>query len=172
MAKRRVYKNEGQPHVDASLVVTHSNIGEEGAHEKDHSRIDANSNTNSNTAEAPNPNTGTNSVDASNLTATSIVDELAEWLNEYQGEQLSSEIPCISIPESEKGRRLKKNVARKVETCTRCDFIVAMFYNGTHDIQAPVVLPYYKERQSEYLLDCARCKKINRSITGVFVFNE
>ena len=163
MVKRRVYKNEGQPHVDGSLVVTHSNIGGKGVHEKDMNNIDANSNTSSNTTEAPNPNTGTNSVDAPNLTATSIVDELAEWLNEYQGEQLSSEIPCISIPEREKGGRLKK-MDRKVETCTRCDFIVAMFYNGTHDIQAPVVLPYYKERQSEYLLDCARCKKINRLI--------
>ena len=81
----------------------------------------------------------------------------------HQGEQLSSEIPCISIPEREKGGRLKK-MDRKVETCTRCDVIAGVFYNGTHDIQTPVVLPYYMERQSEYLLDCTRCKKINRSI--------
>ena len=81
----------------------------------------------------------------------------------HQGEQLSSEIPCISIPEREKGGRLKK-MNRKVETCTRCDVIAGVFYNGTHDIQTPVVLPYYMERQSEYLLDCTRCKKINRSI--------
>ena len=120
-------------------------------------------NLNTATTDAPNLNNITNSVDVPNLTTTSLIEELAEYLNEYQGEQLSSEIPCISIPESEKGGRLKK-MDGKVETCTRCDFIVAMFYNGTHDIQAPVVLPYYKERQSEYLLDCARCKKINRLI--------
>ena len=113
--------------------------------------------------DAPNLNNITNSVDVPNLTTTSLIEELAEYLNEYQGEQLSSEIPCISIPEREKGGRLKK-MDRKVETCTRCDFIAGVFYNGTHDIQTPVVLPYYMERQSEYLLDCTRCKKINRSI--------
>ena len=165
MVKRPVYKNEDQPHVDGSLVVTHSNISGEGVREKDLRHIDANSNTNTNTVEALNLNTGTNSVGVPNHTTTSLLDELVEWLEleEYQGKQLSSEIPCISIPEREKGRRLKK-VDRKVETCTRCDFIVAVFYNGTHDIQTPVVLPYYMERQSEYLLDCARCKKINRLI--------
>ena len=175
MVKRRVYKNEGQPHVDGGLVVSNSNTSGKGVHKKKISRMDANSNTSTNTAEAPNPNTNTNTTDAANLntatnsvdvpnhTTTSLFDELAEWLNEQQGEQLSSEIPCISIPEREKGRRLKK-VDRKVETCTRCDFIVAVFYNGTHDIQTPVVLPYYMERQSEYLLDCVCCKKINRSI--------
>ena len=120
-------------------------------------------NPNTGTTDAPNLNNITNSVDVPNLTTTSLIEELAEYLNEYQGEQLSSEIPCISIPEREKGGRLKK-MDRKVETCTRCDFIVAVFYNGTHDIQTPVVLPYYMERQSEYLLDCTRCKKINRSI--------
>ena len=120
-------------------------------------------NLNTATTDAPNLNNITNSVDVPNLTTTSLIEELAEYLNEYQGEQLSSEIPCISIPEREKGGRLKK-MDRKVETCTRCDFIVAVFYNGTHDIQTPVVLPYYMERQSEYLLDCARCKKINRLI--------
>ena len=160
MVKRRVYKTEGQPHVDASLVVTHSNISGEGVREKDLRHIDANSNTNTNTVEALNLNTGTNSVGVPNHTTTSLLDELVEWLEleEYQGKQLSSE-----IPEEKKGGRLKK-VDRKVETCTRCDFIVAVFYNGTHDIQTPVVLPYYMERQSEYLLDCTRCKKINRSI--------
>ena len=120
-------------------------------------------NLNTATTDAPNLNNITNSVDVPNLTTTSLIEELAEYLNEYQGEQLSSEIPCISIPEREKGGRLKK-MDRKVETCTRCDFIVGVFYNGTHDIQTPVVLPYYMERQSEYLLDCTRCKKINRSI--------
>ena len=120
-------------------------------------------NPNTGTTDAPNLNNITNSVDVPNLTTTSLIEELAEYLNEYQGEQLSSEIPCISIPEREKGGRLKK-MDRKVETCTRCDFIVGVFYNGTHDIQTPVVLPYYMERQSEYLLDCTRCKKINRSI--------
>ena len=120
-------------------------------------------NPNTGTTDAPNLNNITNSVDVPNLTTTSLVEELGEWLNEYQGEQLSSEIPCISIPEREKGGRLKK-MDRKVETCTRCDFIAGVFYNGTHDIQTPVVLPYYMERQSEYLLDCTRCKKINRSI--------
>ena len=120
-------------------------------------------NLNTGTTDAPNLNNITNSVDVPNLTTTSLIEELAEYLNEYQGEQLSSEIPCISIPEREKGGRLKK-MDRKVETCTRCDFIVGVFYNGTHDIQTPVVLPYYMERQSEYLLDCTRCKKINRSI--------
>ena len=40
MVKRRVYKNEGQPHVDASLVVTHSNIGGKGVHQKDMNNID------------------------------------------------------------------------------------------------------------------------------------
>ena len=120
-------------------------------------------NPNTGTTDAPNLNNITNSVDVPNLTTTSLIEELAEYLNEYQGEQLSSEIPCISIPEREKGGRLKK-MDRKVETCTRCDFIAGVFYNGTHDIQTPVVLPYYMERQSEYLLDCTRCKKINRSI--------
>ena len=120
-------------------------------------------NLNTATTDAPNLNNITNSVDVPNLTTTSLIEELAEYLNEYQGEQLSSEIPCISIPERGKGGRLKK-MDRKVETCTRCDFIVGVFYNGTHDIQTPVVLPYYMERQSEYLLDCTRCKKINRSI--------
>ena len=120
-------------------------------------------NPNTGTTDAPNLNNITNSVDVPNLTTTSLVEELGEWLNEYQGEQLSSEIPCISIPEREKGGRLKK-MDRKVETCTRCDVIAGVFYNGTHDIQTPVVLPYYMERQSEYLLDCTRCKKINRSI--------
>ena len=120
-------------------------------------------NLNTATTDAPNLNNITNSVDVPNLTTTSLIEELAEYLNEYQGEQLSSEIPCISIPEREKGGRLKK-MDRKVETCTRCDFIAGVFYNGTHDIQTPVVLPYYMERQSEYLLDCTRCKKINRSI--------
>ena len=120
-------------------------------------------NPNTGTTDAPNLNNITNSVDVPNLTTTSLIEELAEYLNEYQGEQLSSEIPCISIPEREKGGRLKK-MDRKVETCTRCDFIVGVFYNGTHDIQTPAVLPYYMERQSEYLLDCVRCKKINRSI--------
>ena len=133
-------------------------------------------NPNTGTTDAPNLNNITNSVDVPNLTTTSLIEELAEYLNEYdsvdkvgferiihQGEQLSSEIPCISIPEREKGGRLKK-MNRKVETCTRCDVIAGVFYNGTHDIQTPVVLPYYMERQSEYLLDCTRCKKINRSI--------
>ena len=120
-------------------------------------------NPNTGTTDAPNLNNITNSVDVPNLTTTSLIEELAEYLNEYQGEQLSSEIPCISIPEREKGGRLKK-MDRKVETCTRCDVIAGVFYNGTHDIQTPVVLPYYMERQSEYLLDCTRCKKINRSI--------
>ena len=151
MVKRRVYKNEGQPHVDGSLVVSNTNISGEGVREKDLRHIDANSNTNTNTVEALNLNTDANSVGVPNHTTTSLLDEL------------SSEIPCISIPEREKGRRLKK-VDRKVETCTRCDFIAGVFYNGTHDIQTPVVLPYYMERQSEYLLDCVRCKKINRSI--------
>ena len=254
MAKRRVNKNRGQPHVDGSLVVSNTNTSGKGAHRKKISRRDGNpnkisrrggnpnkisrrggnpnkisrkdgnpntntnttntaeasnlNNTTTNTAEAPNLNTttdapilntdtnsvdvfnlntstdapilntaansddvlnlntttdgpilntATNSDDVLNLNTPSLMDELAEWL-EFQGEQLSSE-----IPEEKKGGRLKK-VDRKVETCTRCDFIVAVFYNGTHDIQTPVVLPYYMERQSEYLLDCARCKKINRLI--------
>ena len=331
MAKRRVNKNRGQPHVDGSLVVSNTNTSGKGAHRKKISRRDGNpnkisrkdgnpntntnttdatklnntttntaeasnlNNTTTNTAEAPNLNTttdasilnsGTNSVEALNLNTTtdapilntgansddvlnlntttdgpilntaansddvlnlntaSLMDELAEWL-EFQGEQLSSEIPASNlnntttntaeapnlntttdasilnsgtnsvdvlnlntttdapilntgansddvlnlntttdgpilntaaewlefqgeqlsseIPEEKKGGRLKK-VDRKVETCTRCDFIASVFYNGTHYIQTPLMLPYYMERQSEYLLDCARCKKINRSI--------
>ena len=82
-------------------------------------------------------------------------EEFDEFINEIQTKPTF--LP-ISVDGKGGGSRQRKNVARKVETCTRCDFIVAMFYNGTHDIQAPVVLPYYKERQSEYLLDCARCK--------------
>ena len=71
MAKRRVNKNRGQPHVDGSLVVSNTNTSGKGAHRKKISRRDGNPNKisrkDTNTVEALNLNTGANSVGTRNI---------------------------------------------------------------------------------------------------------
>ena len=105
-----------------------------------------------------NPNTVTNTVDAPILkhvedpntmlsTPLSPIEFNAGEFDEiFSGIQAKHSF--IPIPEDGKGggSRRRKNVARRVKTCTRCDFVAAVFGNGTHGIHTPIVLPYYKER--------------------------